>query len=196
MAMENIMSISRVTKLSLALVFVTFVAGCVVVDKVKYDFVLLNAEKAVESGNYSSAADQYRKAAELGSGEGAFWLSELYLGGKGVKKDTPSGLKWMQTASDRNYLPAQVMIGFWTLSGSNGIRKDETRGAQIMLKAAEAKQPIAMAAMGYLYMRGTGVKRNAAQALDWFQRANAAGFFVPHELLTLPGVEKTMGVKR
>ena len=190
------MSTSRFTKLSVAIIFAAAVAGCTVVDQVKTDLSLSSAHRAFDSKNYSAAVDYYRQAAESGSGEGAYWLSDLYLDGKGVKKDIPTGVKWMQTASERNYLPADLSIGLWTIGGSNGIRKDATKGAQLILKAAQAGEPTSMVTMGYLYMKGTGVKRNAAQALEWFQKANAAGAVVTPDLLTLRGVERKMGVKR
>ena len=178
------------------MVFTAAVAGCTVVDQVKTDLSLSSAHTASDSGNYAASVDYYRKAAESGSGEGAYWLSDLYLQGKGVKKDSVAGVKWMQTASERNYLPADLSIGLWTISGSYGIRKDAAKGAKIILKAAQAGEPTSMVTMGYLYMKGTGVKRNAAQALEWFQKANAAGAVVTPDLLTLRGVEKSMTKKR
>lgn len=187
------MSVSRFIKLSIALVFVTAVAGCTVVEQVKGDYLLMNAQTAYDAENFAVAADYFRKAADAGSGEGAYRLSSLYLDGKGVQKDIPTGVKWMQEASDRQYLPADISIGLWTIKGSHGIRKDRAKGVQIILKAAQAGEPVAMFLMGGFYRNGTGVKRNSAQALEWFQKAQAAGLPVRPELLTLRGVERRTG---
>lgn len=193
--MEQSMTRSRFTKLLVPVVFSVALAGCTVVDHVRTDFSLLNAHNAYNVKNYTVAADEYRKAAALGSGEGAFMLGQMYLNGEGFKKDTSTGMQWIRQASDLNYPAADLSLGLWTLSGVNGIRRNSAEGAQLILNAAQAGDPDAMVTMGYLYMKGRGVKRDSFQASDWFQRASAAGATVQPELLTLRGVQRKMGIQ-
>lgn len=189
------MPASRFLKLFIVLV-ASIVTGCTVVDRVKSDFSLIDAHKAYHAEDYTTASNHLLKGAELGSGEAAYLLSDLYLTGKGVKKDVPTGVKWMREASERNYLPADVSIGLWTIGGLKGIKKNPVEGAERILKAAQAGESEAMMTMGSLYMKGAGVTRSAEQALHWFQKAEKAGVAVDPGLLTIQGIEKNMRIRR
>ena len=194
--MGKIMSLSRISKISIAFALAISAAGCAVVDRVKTDLALENAYTAYQAGRYTEAVNIYRETANAGSGEAAYWLSLMYLNGKGVKKDTAAGVNLMRQASQQHYLPADVSIGLWTLGGVHGVRRDAAEGARIILGAAQAGEPNAMRIMGSLYMKGRGVKPDANQALEWFKKANAAGVPVDPNLLTLSGVQKKMAVRR
>lgn len=194
--MGKIMSLSRISKISIALALAVSVAGCTVVDRMKTDLALQNAQDAYAEGRYAESANIYRELANTGNGEAAFQLSNMYLNGQGVQKDRAAGVQWMEKASQDNFHLADLSIGLWTMGGLNGFHRDQAKGAQIILGAAQAGQPEAMIAMGYLFMKGRGVKPDANQALEWFQKAKMAGSPVDPDLLTLGGVQKKMGVRR
>ncbi|MBO4401495.1 MAG: sel1 repeat family protein [Selenomonadaceae bacterium] len=59
--------------------------------------------------------------------------------------------------------------------GGTGVEKDERAGFSWIKKAAELKNPTAMAMTARMYELGIGTEQNISEALKWYVEAANAG---------------------
>lgn len=179
-------------KLLLIVSLSALASGCAVVDHVKSSIAIDQAERAYVAGEHRSAATAYRTSAEAGGGYGSYMLAWMYLDGEGVPRSQEEGRHWMQRAANQGYPAANYTLGVWSLRGMHGVKRDDTAGVIYLRKAADANDSDAMFLMGMLYARGMGVQADAAEALHWFELAEAYGYEVDSQLLTPEGVSGYM----
>ena len=166
---------------------IVLLSACAVVDKVKSDMVIADAENAYAAKDYVTAAEAYRHSADVGSGYGQYMLSWMYAEGKGVKRDKAEADRWMHKAAESGYPAANFTMGVRSLGGV-GEKRNSQAGAAYLLKAAQGEDEIAMFYLGLLHMYGTGVAADSTEALRWFRMAKAHDYPVHPVLLTEEGV--------
>src|ERR1700691_1507664 len=68
--------------------------------------------RAYEKANkFTTAAEQYRRAAEQNYAAAQLALGMLYADGEGVAKDDRQAIAWYREAADQSYAPAQDALG-------------------------------------------------------------------------------------
>jgi TPR repeat protein len=77
-------------------------------------------------------------------------------------------------ASIAGNLDAMVEFGIAQFNGT-GTVKDETQGAQLLLKAAQRGSPIAQNRVAHILATGRGLPADPAQAIKWHLIAKKAG---------------------
>ena len=157
------------------------------VQNVKGTYAKDNANSAYDRKDYPTALAGYQNAAELGNAEAQYYLSFMYLEGKGIAPDTRKALLWMQKAAGGGFTPAQVQMGLKHLAGS-GVSRDPVKAHAFFEKAAQSENPEAQYFLAVMAATGQGTTRNTDQALRWFRMARSNGFPVPQELLTQKGI--------
>ena len=177
-------------RIFLALWLIQF-TGCAQVEQTK---TIFEKEIAFEAGNnamvnenHTEAAAQYLKAAQAGHAEAAYYLGLLYSGGGNIPEDKVEASKWMRVSAEKSYAPAQQHLGMWFLTGSF-VPKNLSEAAGWLRRAAEQGNESAMYFLGVMSATGQGMSKDYNAALGWFQMANAKGFPVPPEQLTLEGI--------
>jgi localization factor PodJL len=138
----------------------------------------LKGDDAYQEKNYAAAFGAYQKAAESGGRYGQFMLANMYLAGKGVKRDPEEYLHWMKQSADNGYPPANYLMGMIYLS-SNAVT-----AAKYFEIAAREEHGAAMHILGLMHARGVGVPQSDKEALRWFRMAKAQGFPVDEQLLS------------
>lgn len=139
--------------------------------------------------DYPGALAGYHKAAGFGNAEAQFYLSAMYLEGKGTAKDEATAVMWMQKAADSGYAPAQFSMGLNYLRGT-GVSKDPGKACALFQKGAQSEDADAQYFLAFLSAIGHGTVKDEGQALRWFRLAKSNGFPVPDDLLTPAGVVK------
>ncbi len=173
---------------------IVLLSACAVVDRIKSDMAIRDAESAYAAKDYATAAEAYRHSADVGSGYGQYMLSWMYAEGKGVKRDKAEADRWMHKAAESGYPAANFTMGVRSLGGV-GEKRNSQAGAAYLLKAAQGEDEIAMFYLGLLHMYGTGVTADTTEALRWFRMAKAHGYPVHPVLLTEEGVIAQAKVK-
>ncbi len=140
-------------------------------------------DKAYASGKYSLAAEKYISAADDGDVVAQYRIGQMYAEGRGVSRNPGQAASNVLKSADQGYGPACMTAASWYLSGSNGLPKDEKKGAEYLSKEAEKGNPAAMFSLGCLYAKGTGVEKDANTAVKWFNDAKTAGYPVPDDML-------------
>lgn len=129
-------------------------------------------ERGLGVGTDTDRAERYfREAAEGGDAEGAFRLGALLLRTKGKGEST----RWLQQASESGHLEATYRLGTYFCKGKGGLKKDNEKGLNLLLKAAEEGHVQAQYDLGWIHGEGRGVPENQIKAFQWYRRAATAG---------------------
>ena len=142
----------------------------------------------------SIAVGWYKKAADQGYAEAQYRLARAYETGEGVKqgKNLAEDVKWYQKAAEQGYAPAQFKIASAYETG-NGKKKDLTESlnwyrkaavqghaeasgklktVELLLNAQNGKAD-AQYELARAYETGNGVKKDLAEAIEWYKKAAA-----------------------
>lgn len=118
--------------------------------------------------------DFQMKLAEKGNAEAQFKVGEMYETGFGVKKDMAQAKLWVEKAAAQGNEAASYKLLYWDMQ-KNGMKGDNAKKYQAMLKKAEAGDGHAMYYAGMVEANGAGVKVNYDKALDWLNKATLVG---------------------
>ncbi len=131
---------------------------------------LAAARSHLLAGDHAAAAAVFKRLAEQGDGEAQANLAEMYFTGRGIDQDPEAAIQWFRRAAEGGHVASQVHLGMISAQS-----QDFELSARLFRMAAEAGDADGMTNLATLYLRGLGVERNAAQALDWFAKAAALG---------------------
>jgi hypothetical protein len=129
---------------------------------------------AYERGDYATALNITRPAAERGDPAAQSDLGVLHANGQGVPQDYAEAMRWYRKAADQGHAGAQNNIGLLYTDGQ-GVKQDHAEAMRWLRKAADQGSALAQYNIGMLHANGQGVPRNLAQARAWMQKAAAAG---------------------
>jgi TPR repeat protein len=91
---------------------------------------------AYARGDYASALNHWRQAADQGDAEAQTKIGVMYETGVGVTKDYAEAAKWYRKAADQNDANAEAALG--SLIGSGfGVQRDDAEAIKWLRKAAE-----------------------------------------------------------
>jgi TPR repeat protein len=121
-----------------------------------------------------------RESSDKGSKYGQYALGRLYWYGwwngmASVKQDGAQAVALYRLAAAQNLDKAQWSLGVVYESGSGGVARDCVAALQLHRLAAAQGHSAALFSVAECYQYGRGVRRNKAEAIRWFWRANAAG---------------------
>lgn len=125
------------------------------------------------SNNKTEAMKWFRRAAEQGDAGAQRELSLMYYNGKDVLKDKGEGLKWVRKAVAQGDDEAQGVLRW-----NYGVEEDVGQ-AEAVLKYRKAAEMVGDALsqryLGFMYASGTGVTKDEAEAVKWYQKAAEQG---------------------
>jgi hypothetical protein len=98
----------------------------------------------------------------------------MYKEGRGVPKDAKEAADLLRLASIAGNLDAMVEFGIAQFNG-DGIAKNETAAASLLLAAARRGAPIAQDRLARILMAGRGMPADPTGAIRWHIIAKAAG---------------------
>src|SRR3546814_7023145 len=93
-----------------------------------------------------------------------FYLSDIYLTGKGVPRNVPLGMTYLQRAAQAGHASSAYHMGLIYRQGLYGHAADPQQSLYWIEKAARAGRLQAMVEMARTYDRGIGVDKDARQA--------------------------------
>jgi TPR repeat protein len=132
-------------------------------------------KKAYEAERWDVAARWFRKAADLGDGEGMIGMSWIYGNGKGVPHDDAERVRWVRMAADHGSTSAMTSLGYAYENGEESVTQDYAEAMSWYRKAADLGDAMAMLDIGQVYNLGRGVPQNYAEAMTWFRKAVDGG---------------------
>lgn len=136
-------------------------------DEAPSDRALAAGIEARENGDAEAAIDHFRRAADLGNSEAAFWLAILYETGEGVGASMERALEWYHRAAEAGEERAQFNLAHHYATGRE-VDKDPARAAHWYRRSAEQNNPHAQLALGLMLFHGEeGVNRDLVGAYRW-----------------------------
>ena len=141
---------------------------------------------AIERGQFDSAFQSFRMAAEQSHAMAQFYLGECYFGGVGVKQGLDRATKWYRQAvkqfesSGAALENPEVMhcLGSCYEEGK-GVKVNNEKAGRYFIRAVrqyrrlatEQSDANAMYQLGLFYEVGIGVEKNEAEAVKWYLKA-------------------------
>ena len=108
-----------------------------------------------------------QKAADAGSLDAMYELSDCYCDGEGVGKNMDLAISWLTKAADLGLMKAQTTLGMLYMSGFEGHEQNYAISEKYLTMAAERDFPKAQVALSYLYI---GMEEYG-KALMWSRKA-------------------------
>lgn len=90
------------------------------------------------------AFELFSRASMQGDPEAMFELGKLYEKGIGTEQNFPKALELYRKSADLGFADAINDLGFLYYQGAAGLPRDQAKGVQLFLKAADLKHPQAM----------------------------------------------------
>lgn len=118
----------------------------------------------------ASALTHFKRAARLGSADGAYRVGMAYLTGQGVEQDPAQAATWFQPAVEAGHAAASYQLGKLYING-RGVSTDKPWGARLLGMAASRGYPEAMLELAVCYHAGIGVPKDPGMAWYWSDRA-------------------------
>lgn len=118
---------------------------------------------------------QLKQSVLAGDSRAQFIFGHALLNGKGIKKDTKNGIKWIEKAAVQGAAIAQFQLGL-LLEYGQGIAANHQTAAQWHLKAAEQGNIGAQHSISMMYLDGKGVEKNLVNAYAWMSVAFDNGY--------------------
>ncbi|MBQ7617735.1 MAG: sel1 repeat family protein [Desulfovibrio sp.] len=110
------------------------------------------------------------KKAEEGDAEAQMLLSRMYDNGIGVPRIIERRFYWLKRAMENGSLEAMTTYGAYCLMGNEFVPKDQKKAEELMQKAAEAGDAVAINNLGVLYYQ---LKNQPSKGLTYFEQAAA-----------------------
>ena len=108
-----------------------------------------------------------QKAADAGSLDAMYELSDCYCDGEGIGKNMDLAISWLTKAADLGLMKAQTTLGMLYMSGFEGHEQNYAISEKYLTMAAERDFPKAQVALSYLYI---GMEEYG-KALMWSRKA-------------------------
>ena len=125
---------------------------------------------AAESGDYTTALQEWRPLAEQGNADAQYKLGIMYRHGEGVTQDYQAAIKWFKLAAEQGNVSAQSNLGAIYDQGL-GITQDSSAAFKWFKLAAESGNGYARFILGEMYQQGRGVARDYLRAHMWWNIA-------------------------
>jgi hypothetical protein len=130
---------------------------------------IVAGQTADAGADYSTAASDYRRAADQGNPVGQYFLASLYDDGAGVTRDPTEAARQYHLAAMAGYPLAQTALGDKYDKG-HGVARDHAVALRWYRLAAERYEDVATARLALALLQGDGVTANPAEALGLLQR--------------------------
>lgn len=121
-----------------------------------------------ENQNYQSALNWYQRSSDQGNSNAMVHLGYLYLFGLGTDQNTDRAKQLFTAASNAGNMDGSAALGRYYI-----LHPDEENAVSLALsnieKAADAKNPMGIYLLGYLYEKGIGVEQNQDQAASLYE---------------------------
>ena len=139
---------------------------------------LQDASAAVQRKDYPEAVRLLDPLARAGNALAQSRLALLYYHGHGVRESDALALQWFERAARQGLAEAQYHLGNMYAYGLAALPPDtdgSRLAAQWYFEAARQGHADAQHGLGILFLTGSGVTQDAAEARKWIARAAAQG---------------------
>jgi hypothetical protein len=116
-----------------------------------------------------------RTLAEGGGAAAQYHLSRLYAEGAGVPRDKKLEVEWERKAAEQGHVEALGSYGWRLVVTLDGVKGDFWKGYGYLYRAGALGHVQSQRALGTLFQKGMGVKKDVVMSLIWLDVAVMAG---------------------
>ena len=120
------------------------------------------------------AKEYYEMAAETNENDALLNLGVMYYNGDGIPQDIDKATEYFELVDKTKRPIASRYLGDLYLANSDPDKQKKARG--LYIAAAQGEDIVAFHALGDLYRKGTGVAKDTAQALKYYEYAASEGY--------------------
>lgn len=102
-------------------------------------------------------------------------LGQMYLKGKGVKKNMKEALHWLEEAGKHGFMDAYHDIGAVYKDGRSGVKQDFPRAYEAFLEGARLGSRKCCYDTGFMLYKGLGCEQSYTKAMELFEIAAKMG---------------------
>lgn len=121
-----------------------------------------------ENQNYQSALNWYQRSVNQGNSNAMVHLGYLYLFGLGTDQNSDQAKQLFTEAATAGNMDGSAALGRYYI-----LHPNEENAAQLALSniqtAADAKNPMGIYLLGYLYEKGIGVSQDKTEAISLYE---------------------------
>lgn len=121
---------------------------------------------AAQNGDYATALQEFREAADAGLDLAQYNLAVMYFTGRGVQQDYEEAFNWTLAAAEQGHTNAQFNLGALYYTGM-GTEVDFEKSLQWYTRAAEAQHGEAQYNLATMYELGEGAEMDLVRAHFW-----------------------------
>ena len=99
------------------------------------------AKEAYDREDYETAAEEFRRLADQGNGDAAWYLGDMYDNGKGVSEDDVRAAEWWLKAAESGHAQSAWELVLMYHTGGAGVPSDKCKAARWARRAAELGHP-------------------------------------------------------
>ena len=131
--------------------------------------------QALQMGDTTTAARQYRTAARAGSADGQYHLAAVLLSGGGSPKAIGEVIDWLNLAAEQGHAPAQAALGFLLAADTRGPPNYAAARHWFSLAADQGHAPGCLG-LAEMYATGRGVPKKRSVAAKLYRQAAYNGY--------------------
>ena len=121
---------------------------------------------AAQNGDYDTALQEFKQAAEAGLDLAQYNMAVLYFTGRGVEQDYAEAFRWTEMAAEQGHLNAQFNLGALYYTGT-GTAANLEKSLQWYTLAAESQHAEAQYNLATMYELGEGTPIDLVRAHFW-----------------------------
>lgn len=129
---------------------------------------------AFKQGDYTTAFEAWRAAAETGDARAQNNLAAMFDAGLGVPPDDREAVRWYLRAAAQGFVWAQLNLAHMYREG-HGVVQDHYEAVRWYRRAADQGFELAQTNLGWMYLNGLGVEEDERAAAHWYRRAAEQG---------------------
>jgi TPR repeat protein len=129
---------------------------------------------AYRAGDYKTAVDHFKLAAEQGNIDAQFWYAWHCYHGIGVRKDEKEAATWWRKAAEQGDAESQNRFGFCCLGGK-GVEQDLEQAVDWFRRSAEQGFSAGQFSLGLCLYEGIGIEKDSSAAVDLWHKAAEQG---------------------
>lgn len=138
--------------------------------------LMVNLGRAYLAGSsFDMATGLFKRAADLGSGEGMFEMGVMANKGGQDPSGDATARQWFRKAADAGNVEGTSNLAALLAAGRGG-SADLTEALTLYGRSAQRGEPFAMTGLGTMYFYGQGTTQNYSAALQWFKAAADRGY--------------------
>jgi hypothetical protein len=112
------------------------------------------------------------KAAQQGVAKAEYSIGLMYTDGRGVSKNLPTAITWIQKAADQGHAGAETWLADGYYNALHGLPVQKKEALKLYRRAAQGGNQNAQFRLGQIYESGAGVRKDHVQAHMWYSLAS------------------------